>query len=136
MKMKRKCGIAWLLTVLCAVFLTVLTSHQEQDVAGSQSSQPYRESAVTVSHQDHHNEATLNDVTQLYRVCTSRSQRILPTHGSRTTRTLLPHFHFVRQHIVKPLYSLYDSRRRMESAPFCMSASSDYYVIALRHIIR
>ena len=87
--------------------------------------------------QQHHHEATLTDASQLYRVCSSRPQRILPSQGSRTERTITPFGNLaLRQHIVKHLYTYYDSRCRQETAPFCMSASRDYYVIALRRIIR
>ena len=87
--------------------------------------------------QQHHHEATLTDASQLYRVCSSRPQRILPSQGSKTERTITLFGNFaLRQHIVKHFNSYYDSRSRQETAPFCMSASRDYYVIALRHIIR
>ena len=87
--------------------------------------------------QQHHHEATLTDASQLYRVCSSRPQRILPSQGSKTERTITPFGNFaLRQHIVNHFNSYYDSRSRQETAPFCMSASRDYYVIALRHIIR
>jgi hypothetical protein len=95
------------------------------------------ESTVMVPLQKHHHEATLTDATQLYRVCSSRPQRILPSQGSKTERTITPFSNFaLRQHIVKHFNSYYDGRCRKETAPFCMSASCDYYVIALRHIIR
>ena len=83
----------------------------------------------------HHHEATLTDATNLYRVCTSRPQRVLPTHGSNSERTVSP-CHLSRRRIVEPLKFRHDGRRRLESAPFCRSASCDYYVYALRHIIR
>ena len=84
---------------------------------------------------DSRHEATLTDASTLYRVCSSRPQRLIPSHGSKTERTVHPSG-CVRRHIVKPLQSVYDSRRRLETAPFCLSASCLYYVIALRHIIR
>lgn len=97
--------------------------------------QPVR-SAVMAPQQHRHHEATLTDASQLYRICSSRPQRILPTQGSKTERTITPCGNMARRHHVKPLHSFYDSRLRQETAPFCLSASRDYYVIALRHIIR
>ena len=34
-----------------------------------------------------HSEATLTDASQLYRICHSRPQRVIPTHGPKTERT-------------------------------------------------
>ena len=129
--------MATILTALCAVCLTVLLSWQSHDIAPVEESCEHRESSVLVPQHQHHQEATLTDASQIYRICSSRPQRILPIHGSKTERTVTPFGTFaIRHHIVKPLYSYYDSRCRLETAPFCMSASCDYYVIALRHIIR
>ena len=126
-----------MLTVLCAVCLTVLLNWQSKDDALAGIALQPMESTVMVPLQKHHHEATLTDATQLYRVCSSRPQRILPSQGSKTERTITPFGNLaLRQHIVKNLYTYYDSRCRQETAPFCMSASCDYYVIALRYIIR
>ena len=131
----RRSGFIGFLTALCAICLTVVTHWQGQDVVPEQNLSERTESSVVTPQRQQHREATLTDATQLYRICSSRPQRILPTQGSRSIRTLTPTFNLVRQHIVKPLHSYYDSRCRLESAPFCLSASCDYYVIALRHII-
>lgn len=97
----------------------------------------HRESSVLTPQHRHHQEATLTDASQLYRICSSRPQRILPTQGAKTERSVTPFGSLARwQHIVKPIHTYYDSRRRRETAPFCLSASRDYYVIALRHIVR
>ncbi len=135
-KLMRKRGFILYLTALCAVCLTVVTHWQGQaDVPEQKLSERAESSVMTPQRQQPH-EATLTDATQLYRICSSRPQRILPSQGSRSERTQTPAFNFIRQHIVKPLHSYCDSRCRLESAPFCLSASCDYYVIALRHIIR
>ncbi len=126
----------WLLTTLIAVCLTVWASWQGQDDVLEQACQQPTESTVTTPHRQQPHEAVLTDATQLYRICSSRPQRLIPTQGSRSERTVAPLSGMARQHIVKPLHSYYDSRCRSESAPFCLSASRDYYVIALRHIIR
>ncbi|UPS44107.1 hypothetical protein M1D30_11100 [Prevotella sp. E15-22] len=136
-RMKQKRSFIWLWIALLAVCLTVLQNWQEQKTVYSQSLPERAESSVITPQQHHHHEATLTDASQLYRVCSSRPQRILPSQGSKTERTITPLGSFaLRQHIVKQLNFFYDSRCRQETAPFCMSASCDYYVIALRHIIR
>lgn len=123
-----------LLLLLMAVLLTANSSCQERVFV--QDAELEQQDATVVTPQDsRHYEATLTDATSLYRICSSRPQRLLPTHGSNTGRTIHP-CDFVRRNIVKPLHFLHDSRRRLETAPFCLSASCLYYVIALRHIIR
>ena len=135
--MRRKLLMTWMLTALCAVCLTVLMNRQSKDGALAEIPLQPSESTVMIPLQQHHHEATLTDASQLYRVCSSRPQRILPSQGSKTERTITPFGSFALwQHIVKHFKSYYDSRCRQETAPFCMSASCDYYVIALRHIIR
>ena len=135
--MRRMLLMLRMLTALCAVCLTVLMNWQSKDDALAEIPLQPTESTVMVPLQKHHHEATLTDATQLYRVCSSRPQRILPSQGSKTERTITPFSNFaLRQHIVKNFNSYYDVRCRKETAPFCMSASCDYYVIALRHIIR
>lgn len=130
-RLKKFWGI-WLL--LTAVLLTVYDNWQARGYA-QDLDQEQRVSTVITPQDTRHHEATLTDATSLYRVCSSRPQRLLPTHGSKTERTANP-CGFVRRHIVKPIHFLHDSRRRLETAPFCLSASCLYYVIALRHIIR
>ena len=132
----QKRGFLWLLTVLCAVSLAVFTYCQRQDVV-SEEDLLERTGTLVVEQQQHQShEAVLSEDTLPYRVSCSRSQRILPTHGARGERLLTSAIHCVRQQTVKPLRSFYDSRCRQESAPFSLSSSCDYYVIALRHIIR
>lgn len=114
----------------------MLTHRQNQDVAPEQDLTECTDALVVTAQQNQPHEAVLTDASQLYHVCSSRPQRILPVQGSRGERTLTPALNFVRQHIVKPLHSYFDSRCRQESAPFCLPSSCDYYVIALRHIIR
>ena len=102
-----------MLTVLCAVCLTVLLNWQSKDDALAGIALQPMESTVMVPLQQHHHEATLTDASQIYRVCSSRPQRILPSQGSKTGRTITPFGNFaVRQHIVKHFNSYYDSRCR------------------------
>ena len=136
-RMRRTLITARILTVLCAVCLTVLLNWQNRHDATVEESCQNRESSVLAPQHQHHQEATLTDASQIYRICSSRPQRVLPTQGSKPERTTTPFGGLaIRHHNVNPLYSYYDSRCRRETAPFCMSASCDYYVIALRHIIR
>ncbi|MBP3777148.1 MAG: hypothetical protein IJ548_08280 [Paludibacteraceae bacterium] len=135
--MRRTLTTIRILTAFCSVCLTVLLNWQNRNDPTFEESYQRRESSVLAPQHQHHQEATLTDASQMYRICSSRPQRILPSQGSKTERTITPFGIFaIRQHSVKPLYSYYDSRCRLEAAPFCMSVSSDYYVIALRHIIR
>ena len=135
--MRRTLITAKILTALCAVCLTVLLNWQNHNDAAVTESYQHRQSSVLAPQHQHQQEATLTDASQIYRICSSRPQRILPSQGSKTGRTITPFGNFaVRQHIVKHFNSYYDSRCRQETSPFCMSASCDYYVIALRHIIR
>ena len=129
--------LARMLMALAVVLLTVVINWQGSDLASDrQADQNLRYAEAQMSApKHHHHKATLTDATSLYRVCSSRPQRLLPTHGSKTERTASP-CGFVRRNIVKPLHFLHDSRRRLETAPYCLSASCLYYVIALRHIIR
>ena len=127
-----------ILTALCVVCLTVLLSWQNDSKVCVEENCQHKESMVLAPQQHQPRmEATLTDATQIYRICNSRPQRIVPTQGSKTERTITPYSSSaIRTYIAKTLYSYYDSRCRLETAPFCMSASCDYYVIALRHIIR
>ena len=135
--MRRTLITAKILTALCTVCLTVLLNWQSHNNAAVTESYQHRQSSVLAPQHQHQQEATLTDASQIYRICSSRPQRILPSQGSKTGRTITPFGNFaVRQHIVKHFNSYYDSRCRLETAPFCLSASCDYYVIALRHIIR
>ncbi len=136
-RMRRFLTTIRILAALCVLCLTVLFNWQNRsDATAARICQHRESSVVTLQHQQPH-EATLTDASQLYRICSSRPQRILSSQGSKTERTITPFGSFAqRQRIVKHLYSHYDSRCRKETAPFCMSASCDYYVIALRHIIR
>ena len=135
--MRRTLITAKILTALCAVCLTVLLNWQNHNDAAVTESYQHRQSSVLAPQHQHQQEATLTDASQIYRICSSRPQRVLPTQGAKTERTVTPFGSFAnRQHQVTPLNSYYDSRCRLETAPFCLSASCDYYVIALRHIIR
>lgn len=121
--------------VLSVILLAVLLNGQQRGTQ-AQTAQQQAQTAVITPQKERHREATLTDAAKLYRICSSRPQRINPTQGGKTNRTTNMQGGVGRRHIVKPFKSFHDSRRRLETAPFCLSASRDYYVIALRHIIR
>lgn len=128
------CWMRFLL-VQSVLLLAVITNWQSRDdLQQNLTNKP--ESAVMAPQQHTHHDAVISDATQLYRICTSRPQRITPTQSSQPERLFNSLSTFSLRHIVKPFESIYDSRTRLETSPFCVSASRDYYVIALRHIIR
>lgn len=134
--MERAHRIVCFLTALVAVWLTVLVYWQEQDMCDKHSIQQNIEPVFQNPNQQLHHEATLTDAAQIYRICSSRPQRTIPTQDSRCHRMDFPFYGSTRRHITNLLYSYHDSRWSLKSRPVCMSFSCDYYVIALRHIIR
>lgn len=123
------------LLVQSVLLLAVIANWQSSDgLQQHLTSKP--ESAVMAPRQHTHHDAVITDATQLYRICTSRPQRIVPTQSSQPERLSSSLSACALRHSVKPFKSIYDSRTRLETSPFCVSASRDYYVIALRHIIR
>lgn len=134
--MKRVCRVICFLTVLLTVWLTVITSWQKSDVYDLQKIQQNTEFSFQIPNQQQHHEATLTDAAQIYRICSSRPQRILPSQEFRHDRVWASFYGSSRRHIINLLYSFHDSRWRLKSSPFCLHVSCDYYVIALRHIIR
>ena len=78
--------------------------------------------------------ATIDDARSIYRLCNTRPQRLLPSHGSKPGKSTGRSFAVRRPHH-KHFFFLHDGRRRLETAPFQSAASRDYYVFALRHIL-
>ena len=134
--MKRKRGLIWFLASLCALTLTVLADFQGHGVSCNHAKGHEPAPSVWEPQQEQSHEATLTDATMLYRICSTRPLRILPTAGSRVVRTITPVGGAAKQYIVKPLHRFYDSRCMPVSSPLRLSASCDDYIIALRHIIR
>ena len=73
-----------------------------------------------------------------HRVVNSRPQRLLPTQGPGPGRSVQRSTAHAQRttFYVQSLTHTTDSRLRRERSPYCSAASADYYVIALRHIIR
>lgn len=83
----------------------------------------------------HSAEAVLSDAYDIYRICSSRPQRTLPSGASKPGRLLWEHLQLF--YYKSPGNILCGGgKARHERAPFATEAPCDYYVIALRHIIR
>lgn len=82
------------------------------------------------------NVAVLSNTRGTYRLNNTRPQRLLPTYWPNLGKTQGKHGIRSFHQRSNPFKLHYDGRRRQETAPFCSSASSDYYIIALRRIIR
>lgn len=84
----------------------------------------------------HHQQAILTDNRNSYRLCSNRPQRLIPTSGAKHERTSGKQsaVGFVRlSTTLKPPFGGVVCEA---SAPLGFVASRDYYVFALRHIIR
>ncbi|MBQ9650682.1 MAG: hypothetical protein IJV13_00485 [Prevotella sp.] len=79
-------------------------------------------------------DAILTNGHNSYRFGSSRPQRIIPVHGSKNSKTQ-GKIHFTIKH-QQHLNHHFSGRHQRASLPFRPSLSSDYYVIALRHIVR
>ena len=135
--MKQTLRIIRVLTALIVVLLAVLLNWQDKNSAQTQEAPPQQSLTFMMAQKQHQHEAMLTDGSHLYRICSSRPQRTVSTQGSKNERTIsLYSSCLARRYTTNPLNILYDDRRRLETAPFCLSASRDYYVIALRRIIR
>lgn len=80
-------------------------------------------------------QAMLSDTRIWYRLCHTRPQRLAPVYGVGHGKPHGKPSLAIRQK-VKPLKAFHDRRRKAESLPLRLVASCDYYVIALRHILR
>ena len=74
--MRRTLIMAKILTALCAVCLTVMLNWHNHDGVAAEGACQHRESFVLAPQHQHHHEATLTDASQIYRICSSRSQRM------------------------------------------------------------
>lgn len=81
-------------------------------------------------------EAILSDASNSYRVCNTRPQRLLPSQGAKQERTSGKQPCILHYQKHQSLKRTYGRRERKETAPFCFVASRDYYIIALRRILR
>lgn len=123
-----------LLLAFFALLLTAFPGSRKGETVPAGSTAVEWESTLTAE-KHHVPEATLTDAAGLYRICSSRPQRVAPTHGAGSQRTSGSVSAAARRHNVSLLNPCYDSRCRRKTAPFCTSAPRHYYVIALRHIL-
>ena len=77
-------------------------------------------------------QSALFDTRDVYRICNARPQRILPTYGSGQNQGWKYSFQ-CKINVVNLIYFYENAMHGY--APFSYSASSDYYVIALRRIL-
>jgi len=129
----RKIQLALALTF---VMLAVGSCWQHKESMASQQVEGNTQQTIINTPKEYQREATLTDASQLYRICSSRTHRINSTNEAKTEKFNSTYNCSTRHKATKTLYSLHDSRRRIETAPFNTFASRDYYIIALRHIIR
>ena len=80
--------------------------------------------------------ALLSDASHLYRICNSRPQRLLPSQGAKNERTVgkLP-FALCNNQNVK-LKNSFGGSAVADLPAVHFAASCDYYVYALRRILR
>ena len=78
-------------------------------------------------------EAVLSNRQPSNRIGSSRTPRLIPGQGSKSDRATS---RFGTSYTYRStLFSYYDGRRRLETAPYPSVASSAYYVYALRRIL-
>lgn len=105
----------------------VTSSHHRQ---GEHRDKPRVSDARTLDHEA--SGAVITESQNMLRVCNNRPQRVPSLPGSKPTQasshTSLP--------LLKNLHLFLDKRLRLEITPFSTSSACDYYVYALRHLLR
>ena len=127
----------WLLLLLTALLMGC--EHSRTDSAEVLSGTAAKAAAQLCDHDRdsrHRPEAMLSDATNLYRLCNTRPQRLMPSHVAKQERTQgkTPGVGILKCRTSKTRF--FDGRVRTETSPFCVVVSRDYYVIALRRILR
>lgn len=143
-KMKDALRIHYHVMRLLVLALLLLTGCQDQqnscidDIASKSFLMPSSRESNDSLHETGVNDppppaAILQNNRLSFRIFQVRPQRLIPSQGCTYNRLT------GRQpiSIFKKFINLrHDGRRRQETSPFRTFASSDYYVIALRHIVR
>ncbi|MCE2615740.1 MAG: hypothetical protein ACTTKN_03685 [Phocaeicola sp.] len=75
--------------------------------------------------------ANIQDVQNIYRICNSRPQRVLPSFRTNKPMGKMPLFYKYTKYIKSNAAGKF----KLETAPYQTEAVCDYYVIALRHIL-
>ena len=114
--------IILLLLVVCQQEAHAVTRQRENSVV-----------CVLYQHADTSKEAVLSDSQSIFRICSSRPQRIIPVFVENTGK-ILGRIVF---YISKPqsCFLQLGGCCRLETAPFQSQASCDYYVFALGHLL-
>lgn len=123
------------------MLLLLLTGWQQGVLAATDASKKTMERDRIVGLQADmpgNDEGTLTDGRTLYRTIGSRPWRVQPSGGGRPSGGNAHGWSMTMRTIFHSHYSLIACRGgvRCESMPHAVSASCQYYVIALRHIIR
>lgn len=84
----------------------------------------------------HHQQAVLTDNRNNFRLCSNRPQRLLTTNGAKHERTSGKLSAVGNTRLSTTLKPPYGGVVCDETAPLGFVASRDYYIFALRHIIR
>ncbi|MBQ7683893.1 MAG: hypothetical protein IJT48_05345, partial [Bacteroidaceae bacterium] len=103
-----------LLPALFALLLTVFHGVQRDESVPAGNGVGEWESALTAA-KHHVPEATLTDAAGLYRICSSRPQRIVSSRGAGSQRTSGSASAAARRHNVSPLKPHCDRRCRLET---------------------
>ena len=124
---------------LLLILVSLLTGCQQgTEVAAviKEATKAETSSCVQPSNESQRQAALITDASDVYRVCSSRPQWLLPSQSAKQERGTgktsgCQPFHSHRSH-----QKHFCRTGRTESAPFCFVASRDYYIIALRRILR
>lgn len=130
----KKLRLLPLLIVLLTLTLNCL--HGRDDVLEALPKDSGTETLWQQDSQRERSEALLSDASHLYRICNTRPQRLLPSQGAQHERSSgkLP-FGWLTRHSFTLKHTFGGSP--LQSLPlFRFAASCDYYVYALRRILR
>src|SRR5574344_223715 len=78
--------------------------------------------------------AILSDASSIYRICNSRPQRVLPVYNASQQRLSGRNFNLFNIYFC--LKHNYGWQGRAVASPYYSAVPTDYFIIALRHIIR
>lgn len=123
-----------LLTAFCLFWLSVLAFCQNKEVVFGNEHRQLATSSVVVPDKQPQKEATLSDAMHLYRICSSRPQRVVSKLNPKNEKS----FSFCGncfKHLSVHVPNTFDCRCLIGKAFFWLSVSRYYYVIALRRIL-
>lgn len=108
----------------------------QDDVSETELSVSDTETVWQCDEQQPRQAALLSDASHLYRICNTRPQRLISSHGAKNERITgkLPFALRYKQRVT--LDQSYGGRPLLFAVAFHFAASCDYYVYALRRILR